>query len=581
MKKMKSIIKTKVVCLFLILFALSSCSEDDSIQEDTRLAGKGGVYIYHPNPITGEDYTVEELGALTYDHLKMERYGLDEEITLQVVTQARPLKIEVNIPNSQENSTTLTAFKPFGEQWISEKFKTNVMQLGLEIGEKITVNFDIVYNDQNRLGFENPSLGSTSFEIERAEDRAPTSSSFSVFLESLTGNTVGLETENEASFLGNDLYAGNVLSFNGIDHLATVEDNNQLDFLKTGNYSIGFWVKTTSGVSDPAMVSNKDWASGGNDGFVFAYTGGGWKFNYAGAGSRIDVNGGLINDGSWHFLMATIDRSGDARVYQDGVLQGHVDISPLNGVTIDGGFPVRLGQDGTGSYGIWFEGQIGNLYIFDYVLEAREVERISTNSGVTLNKSIGAVYNVGTTNEGGADFGLEEGRYTYTFDGSNYITMDNGEEMDFRYTDDYSISFWVKTTSTTSDPIMIGDQNWASSGNKGLSIAFRGDNWRVAVADGEGNKADSSTSGIPFNDGNWHMLTVTLDRDENMLMYQDGVLVASADMSNVGNTGSGNPLRIAQDGTGEYGIPFEGKIASSAIFDYVLSEEEIIELYND
>ncbi|GAA3554414.1 LamG domain-containing protein [Snuella lapsa] len=555
-----------------------SCNDDDSYQEDTRLLGKEGVYIYHTNPISGEDYTTEELNELTYDPLKMEKYGLGEGINLQVVAQARPLKIFVSSPSNPSINKTLTSFKAYGDEWISEKFKSEVSELGLEIGETITLDFEIVYNDQNRLGFDEPSVGSISFDIQRAEDRMATATSFVAFLKKQGGSTIGLVTEDEVVSTEKNGLVGSALLFNGTDSRVTLENTSDLDFIHTGSHSIGFWVNTTSTVSDPAMVSDKNWGSGGNDGFVFAFTGGNWKFNYAGAGSRIDLNGGVINDGNWHFLMATIDRNGDVTIYQDGVAQGNTDISPLAGVTIDSGLPIRLGQDGTGNYGIWFEGQIGNLFVYDYVLSPEEVEQVSIPSGVTLRTSNGAVHNLGITNEGDAVFNIEEGRYTYAFDGSNYVTIDNGSDLDFRYEGDYSVNFWVNTTSSTSDPIMIGDQNWASSGNKGLSIAFRGNNWRVAVSDGEGNKADSSTSGIPFNDGNWHMLTVILDRDEDMRMYQDGVLVASADMSNVGNTNSGNPLRIAQDGTGAYGIPFEGKIANSAIFNYALEEEEIQEL---
>lgn len=63
-----------------------------------------------------------------------------------------------------------------------------------------------------------------------------------------------------------------------------------------------------------------------------------------------------------------------------------------------------------------------------------------------------------------------------------------------------------------------------------------------------------------------------------MKIYQDGQVVANVGMSAVGNANSGNPIRLAQDGTGSYGIPFEGKIANTVIFDYVLSADEVLKL---
>ena len=56
--------------------------------------------------------------------------------------------------------------------------------------------------------------------------------------------------------------------------------------------------------------------------------------------------------------------------------------------------------------------------------------------------------------------------------------------------------------------------------------------------------------------------------------------MASTSMSALTNTESGNPLRLAQDGTGAYGQFFEGKIAGTVIYDYVISAEEVKALFD-
>lgn len=167
--------------------------------------------------------------------------------------------------------------------------------------------------------------------------------------------------------------------------------------------------------------------------------------------------------------------------------------------------------------------------------------------------------------------------YGHSYDGTaeSFSKLVDDPDLNFKNAGDFSISFRVKTAATNSDPSMMSTQNWNSSGNTGFTIAFRGDNWRVAVSDGAGNKADSSTSGVPFNDGSWHVLVVTFDRDGNMTMYQDGNEVASADMSAVGSIDSGNPIYVAQDGTGSYGVAFTGDIADCKIYDYVLTSGEV------
>jgi hypothetical protein len=236
--------------------------------------------------------------------------------------------------------------------------------------------------------------------------------------------------------------------------------------------------------------------------------------------------------------------------------------------------PIFVGQDGTGNYGDYFEGKIGNVTVFDYALSGTQVEGISTPyTGVKLRKSDGLIKHLPVAVSGAPNQTYENDRFVFEFNGADqYATIDNGD-LGFRHESDYSISFWVNTTSGDSDPIMIGDQNWDSSSNLGLSVAFRGSNWRVATSDGD-TKADTDhNSG--FNDGAWHFLTITFDRDGNMTLYADGLEVSSTDMSALGSTDSGNPLRLAQDGPATYGQFFQGKIADAVIYDYVLSPETI------
>ena len=147
--------------------------------------------------------------------------------------------------------------------------------------------------------------------------------------------------------------------------------------------------------------------------------------------------------------------------------------------------PLHLAQDGTGGYGQFFNGKFGEVYIYDWALNGEQAFGEAAHySGVQLKKQDGFTYNIPVENSGGV-ITEENGYFNYDFDGtSQFATLRNSEDLDFRYENDYSISFWVNTTSEDSDPIIMGDQDWSSSGNKGLSIAFRGDDWRVAISDG-------------------------------------------------------------------------------------------------
>ena len=133
-------------------------------------------------------------------------------------------------------------------------------------------------------------------------------------------------------------------------------------------------VKTTADNSDPSIIGDKDWGRVGNPGFLFAYTGSDWRLNAGDGTNRIDISGGVINDDEWHMLVATFDRDGIASLYQDGALVGTADISFFG--SMESGYPINIAQEGTGSYGQWFQGSVANAMIFDYVLTAAEVTNL-------------------------------------------------------------------------------------------------------------------------------------------------------------------------------------------------------------
>ena len=394
------------------------------------------------------------------------------------------------------------------------------------------------------------------------------------------GETIPLRiSESVTSRIDSPEY-GNIVEFNGTSDKVEVTDNTSIAFRHTDDYSIGFYVNTTSTDSDPVMVGDQNWASSNNPGLSIAHRGDNWRVARSDGSTKADINfDGAYNDGEWHFLMVTFDRDGSMTMYQDGVSVANADMSAVGGT--DSGNNMFIGQDGTGSYGQFFQGLMGDVYIYDYALTAEEAGDLIDSSlpptGVKLKFSTGFEQVIPVDHTGTVITDEEKG-ITFGFDGaSQFSTIDDADLM-FRHTSNYSISYWVNTTSTDSDPVMIGDQNWDSSNNTGTTIAFKGDNWRSVIA-GPGGKASENPDGSTFNDGNWHFLTVTYDRAGNMVMYQDGSSIATGDMSGVGDTDSGNPLRIAQDGPGTYGQFFEGKIADVVIYYYVLTPEDVTDAF--
>ena len=137
-----------------------------------------------------------------------------------------------------------------------------------------------------------------------------------------------------------------------------------LNFGDTNDFSVSFWAKAAAGTwrGDPAFIGNKNWNSGGNNGWIAANNGGGefqWNYREAAPNDRKDYDSPSPNFGNnnWHHIAMAFVRGGLAYTYVDGV---QVDVRSLrNGLlppssidTSSLGTPLdtNVGQDGTGSY---------------------------------------------------------------------------------------------------------------------------------------------------------------------------------------------------------------------------------------
>jgi hypothetical protein len=156
----------------------------------------------------------------------------------------------------------------------------------------------------------------------------------------------------------------------------------ELNLGGTVDFTVSFWTKVNSKNGDPSFLSNKDWRSGGNAGWViFASGGGNLAWNYTESGSsRVDVGSSYtLIDGNWHHVAVSFDRDGNALTYYDGVLSSVTFIGPAT-ETLDSGLPTNIGQDGTGAYtdggSVEIDALIDDVAIWRRPLTGFELRRI-------------------------------------------------------------------------------------------------------------------------------------------------------------------------------------------------------------
>ncbi len=150
----------------------------------------------------------------------------------------------------------------------------------------------------------------------------------------------------------------------------------EFDF-QNKNFSIAFWVKTTDNGADHAMVCAKNWDFGVYRGWVIASQFGKVKFNIGDGTNRIDIASTTsINDGKWHYITATVNRSSTAKLYIDGVQEGST-VSTTSLKLLKNMIPIRIGVDDNFHYPAAVE--VDELVIYNKELTIDELRKARHN----------------------------------------------------------------------------------------------------------------------------------------------------------------------------------------------------------
>ncbi|QNK64059.1 alkaline phosphatase family protein [Pedobacter sp. PAMC26386] len=147
-------------------------------------------------------------------------------------------------------------------------------------------------------------------------------------------------------------------------------------------------------------------------------------------------------------------------------------------------------------------------------------------------------------------------------------------DLDLSSSGSLTFEFNVRATSTVSDPVILGNKNWANGANKGIIISNNKGKIRANFGEGTSNRLD--VDGVDLTDQNWHHVTIVLNRStKKVTLYDGGVQVSEGDISKVGDLQSGSTFKIGQDGTGKYGQVFNGNIAGLRVFKTALGANTI------
>ncbi len=138
----------------------------------------------------------------------------------------------------------------------------------------------------------------------------------------------------------------------------TVGNPADLQFDAATSFTVSLWTRITNWTGDPVLIGNKNWSSGGNQGWVIATASNGryqWNLGDGDAGGRTRVDydgpGNTLTDGAWHHLATVFNRTGLSLTYLDGQLVSSNTITAeLGSLATPDGLALNIGQDGRGAY---------------------------------------------------------------------------------------------------------------------------------------------------------------------------------------------------------------------------------------
>ncbi|MHC4983673.1 MAG: LamG-like jellyroll fold domain-containing protein [Planctomycetota bacterium] len=171
-------------------------------------------------------------------------------------------------------------------------------------------------------------------------------------------------------------------------------------------------------------------------------------------------------------------------------------------------------------------------------------------------------------------------------DHSSYVTVGKPSDMDFGTSGDFSVAAWFRPHDYRTGATILGNRDIASDTNPGFELMLYDVNrLGMRVVDGAGTGRKVWPIFYTGNANQWCFLAVTGDRSGNVTYHvgaPNGALWVLTDfLSDLGNIDSVLPWNLGQDGTGNSATNFHGDIDDVAIWNRLLSLNEIEALYND
>ena len=400
----------------------------------------------------------------------------------------------------------------------------------------------------------------------------------------------------------------------------------------TTTLTLSFWANFKQDAN--WMLSNGGWgqSSSAYSGYsVQTYNGRSLRFwigNGTASGS-FTTGASVFNLNQWHHILITYD-SGTAILYIDGNVVSWSGTGGINSIAYSASYNPFFGSVNSGGASFnAYEGLLSNAAIFNSALSASQVLSLyndgqpessisfspvswwkldsttitdsagsnnGTNNGATqVTSDVYAetipVNGVSTTlpstalQQSDLQFDSPYSNYSLSFDGTGYIDCGDSDIFSFgngSSDNPFSISAWINITATTSQGIVT--KYGSSTSLREWLFYTTGGKIRLLLWSGSTNNIATSSTVLSTN--TWYHVLATYDGRggstayDGINIYVNGVLesVTKNGGSYTAMSNTSQPVQIATHSGGSF---LDGKIDETSIFNYSLSEAQVLEIYNN
>jgi hypothetical protein len=193
------------------------------------------------------------------------------------------------------------------------------------------------------------------------------------------------------------LQTANMQNYGQYAFVKDPSDDNFLDFNHYTKFTAQVDIKSAHLEGDDPILTNKDFSSGANPGWLMTVNGQGWKFNIGGT-RRLDVvaSAPVLSDNKWHNIAITVDKErGIVSLYQDDTLRNTDNIAGITTWNTNTGSDIKLtsGDDITGKHKYWQDPTgtmnsvftIANIRIWDTVIAESDMAKYTSSCNTDIS----------------------------------------------------------------------------------------------------------------------------------------------------------------------------------------------------